>query len=128
MPLTIRSVKGSNLTANEVDANFQLLRAVNALLKGPVAIADYKVVASAPHGGTITDVVTIAAPSGGTGSLYLKINNVAVTATANAVSTTENSSIPTATNVFAPGDSITVCVTAAASLQNVSVSIKYRPA
>lgn len=125
MPLTIRAVKGSNLTAAEVDANFLLPRAITVFFKGALGVGDNKIVVKAPHGGTINEITTIAAS--GSGTLGVKINGSAVTATLNAVSVSEVSVVPTGANVWAPGDDLIVSVATSTGMVDVSMTIKYTP-
>lgn len=90
---------------------------------GQLVNGTYTVVLKAPYAGRITETTT--ACSSGTGTFTFYINSVALNGTPNAVSSTEQSQVHTASNAFAVGDTITFILSDASTLINPSISVIY---
>jgi len=90
---------------------------------GTLADKSYRVVVKAAHGGTITEVTTVA--ESGTCTATFKVNSTALGGTASSVSSTETSQAHASANTFAAGDDIVITVSANSACLGMSFTIKY---
>lgn len=90
-------------------------------LIGTVANGDVPLVLNSPHGGTIKKTTTKS--SAGTATFTFKINGVAISGSANAVSTSEQSQ--THNDAFVAGDEISITVSSNAACENGNFMIEY---
>jgi hypothetical protein len=95
---------------------------ISGIIKSPLD-QDYRLVVKIPHGGTITGTTTRS--TSGTCTATFKVNTTALGGTANSVSTSEQSSAHSSSNVFAADDDIVLTVSSNSSCQGMSFTIKY---
>jgi len=95
-------------------------------ISGIIAIptnTDYRIVVQLPYALTITSTTTRA--TSGTCTATFKINTTALGGTANSVSTSEQEQTHSSANVAAVGDDLVITVSANATCQNLSFTIKF---
>lgn len=95
-------------------------------ISGIIAVptnTDYRIVVQLPYALTISSTTTRS--TSGTCTATFKINTTALGGSANSVSTTEEEQAHASSNAAAAGDDLVITVSANATCQNLSFTIKF---